>query len=343
MTMRPRTTRQTTLRIGVLGFDGVNALDLTGPLEAFANATQLAAAAGAQTASYELIVIGIGKAAFAAESGILFRPHCSLREAPELDTLIVPGGQGLRDAATNAKVAAWIAAHVGRFRRIASVCTGIYGLAPTGVLDGRNVATHWRWAAEVARRFPNLKVDGNALFIKDGRYYTSGGITAGIDLALALIEEDLGPQAALAVARELVVYLKRPGGQEQYSEPLRFQVRSTDGFADLIAWIEAHLDRDLSVDALAARACLSARHFSRRFAMTFGCTPAEHVGNVRMSEARRRLMHSAGTIDRIAASLGFSSADPFRRAFERRFGLPPSSYRQRFAVGTRDISFQTRE
>lgn len=341
--MRTRMSRKTAARIGVLGFDGVNALDLTGPLEAFANANALVSENGKVAEPYELVVIGLTTAAFAAESGVLLRPHCSLRDAPELDTVIVPGGRGLRVPATNAKVARWLAAREGHFRRVASVCTGIYGLAPTGALDGRTVTTHWRWAGEVAQRFPKLKVDGNALFVKDGCYYTSGGITAGIDLALALIEEDLGAQVALAVARELVVYLKRPGGQEQYSEPLRFQTRSADRFADLVAWIDGHLDRDLSVDALAARACLGTRQFTRRFVEAFACTPAVHVENVRMGEARRRLMRRSGSIEEMAASLGFASADAFRRAFERRFGLPPSEYRQRFGAHAASVIHPSKE
>jgi transcriptional regulator GlxA family with amidase domain len=186
----------------------------------------------------------------------------------------------------------------------------------------------------VAKQFPRLTVDATALFIKDGRYYTSGGVTAGIDLALALVEEDLGPRVALGVARELVVYLKRPGGQEQYSEPLRFQVQSADRFSDLIAWICAHLERDLSVTVLADRARLSPRHFSRRFSEAFGCTPAQFVDSVRLSAARERLTAPGRTVDRVAASVGFASADVFRRRFRRRFGVAPSNYRERFLTAT---------
>jgi transcriptional regulator GlxA family with amidase domain len=330
--MRAKTTRTAT--IGMLGFDEANALDVTGPLEAFSNANDLAREAGAPAAPYEIVLIGARRAPFRTESGLLIRPHATFRDAPPLDTLIVPGGRGLREPTTNAKVSAWVARNAGRIRRVATVCTGVYGVAPTGLLDGRNVATHWRHADAVAARFPALRVDGNALFIKDGRFYTSGGVTAGIDLALALIEEDHGPQLALAVARELVVYLKRSGGQEQYSEPLKFQMRSADRFADLVAWIDAHPERDLSVETLAARACLSTRQFRRRFAESFGCAPAAYVEDVRMAEARRRLALRAGTVETIATSVGFASADAFRRAFERRFGVPPREYRARFALRT---------
>ncbi|MEP7042402.1 MAG: helix-turn-helix domain-containing protein [Dokdonella sp.] len=335
------------IRVGVLGFDGINGLDLIGPLEAFAHAAYLDAADAAGQ-SYEVSVIGMTRKSFTSESGMRFVPHYSLTNAPELDTLVIPGGAGLRDAATTRKVAAWVAARAPRLRRIASVCTGIYGFAPTGLLDGRRVATHWRFADAVAQRFPQLHVDGAAIFIKDGPYYTSGGVTAGIDLALALIEEDLGPGAALAVARELLVYVKRPGGQEQYSEPLRFQARAADRYADLVAWIGAHLDRDLSVSTLAARAHLSPRQFARRFAAALGCTPADYVEGVRLGEARNRLADADSAIEQIARSVGFNSADAFRRAFERRFGIGPSVYRERFGLAapranSRSSSLETPE
>ncbi len=196
-------------RIGFLLFDGITALDVIGPMEAFA----CACAASGQP-GYDLVTLGSSAREVVAESGITLRPHHALARCPPLDSLIVPGGRGLREPETNSTICAWIKSRAGAVRRIASVCTGIYGLAPTGLLDGRKVTTHWRFAPDVARRYPALQVDANALFLKDGPFYTSAGITAGIDLSLALIEEDLGHQAALRVARELVVSMKRPGGQE---------------------------------------------------------------------------------------------------------------------------------
>jgi transcriptional regulator GlxA family with amidase domain len=321
--------------IGVLGFDGVNALDLTGPLEAFANANELEGGDDPRRWPYRLLVIGLRRGGFVAESGVRFQAHCEVRGAPALDTLIVPGGRGLRGKAVNEAAARWIAQRAPRTRRVVSVCTGIFGVAPTGLLDGRRVTTHWRKAPLLAQQYPALRVDGNALFLRDGKFYSGGGITAGIDLALALIEEDRGARAALAVAREMVVYLKRPGGQEQYSEPLRAQTRGSDRFADLVAWIEGHLDADLSVEALAQRACLSPRHFSRRFGATFGRSPADYVEDRRMGEARQRLTARGQTIEGIATALGFSGGDVFRRAFERRFGISPGQYRERFAASAR--------
>ena len=321
--MRPR-------RIGFLGFDGITALDLVGPMEAFAAAVVDNDQRGP---CYEVVTIGARGDRFSAESGLAFRASHTLRTAPTLDTLIIPGGSGLRRSETNAVVAEWIIRHAPRIRRIASVCTGIYGLAPTGLLDGRRVATHWRFVRDVSQRFPKLIVDPKALFLKDGPFYTSAGITAGIDLSLALIEEDNGPSVALSVARELVVYFKRPGGQEQYSEPLQFQVESTDRFADLVAWASRHLQHDLSVTVLADRAGLCPRHFSRRFKSSFGTTPAAFVESLRLDEARHRLSTGDRAIEAVARSVGFSSADAFRRAFERRFEVTPGSYRTRFHIG----------
>src|SRR6185503_14488751 len=200
----------------------------------------------------------------------------------------------------------------------------------TGLLDGRRVTTHWRFAADVASRFPKVRVEPAALFIKDGRFYTSAGVTAGIDLALALIEEDYGPRAALAVARELVVYMKRPGGQEQYSEPLQFQTRAGDRLADLVAWVTGHLGQKLSMDALAKRACLGTRQFTRRFKTTFGQTPAAFVRAARLDEARARLTAANNSVETIARSVGFDDPDSFTRAFIKRFRVTPSAYRTRF-------------
>jgi transcriptional regulator GlxA family with amidase domain len=322
---------KTVRRIGVLGFEGANAIDLVGPLEAFASAGRADYTSRNSRGAYESCVIGISEKPFTAESGVRFQPHCRLENAPPIDTLIVPGGWGLREASTNATISAWLTRNAPRARRVASVCTGIYGLAPTGLVDGRCVTTHWRFCEDLAKRYPRLRVQADAIFLKDGRYYTSGGVTAGIDLALALIEEDWGPRAALSVAREMVMYLKRPGGQEQYSEPLRFQSRSTGGFTDLIAWICAHLSQDLSVEALATQARLSPRHFSRRFAAAVGCTPAEFVTMARLREARTRLTETTRSIESVATSVGFRSADVFRRQFTHRFGIAPGSYRERFA------------
>lgn len=327
--MPPRARRRKTLSIGVPIFEGVNGLDLMGPIEAFSTA-RLPGRPGAEGSPYSITLVGVNAKAVAAESGALLLPNCRIEEAPPFDTIIVPGGPGLRERSTNARWANWLRERAPRTRRIASVCTGLYGLAASGLVDGLSVTTHWRWADAVAEHFPALKVDPTALFIRQGKFYTGGGITAGIDLALAMIEEDFGPAVALAIAREMNVYLKRSGGQSQYSEPLKFQTRGADRFADLVAWITANLHQDLSIETLAARACLSPRQFSRRFTGTYGCTPADFVERLRLDEARERLINTADTIDRVADSLGFGSSDVFRRRFATRFGVPPREYREHF-------------
>jgi transcriptional regulator GlxA family with amidase domain len=325
------------LRVGLIGYDGVQALDIVGPSDAFTIA-ELESENGKRRPCYEVTIIGITNKPFCAESGVAFEPHTTLTHAPTLDTLIIPGGRGARIGTSGNLIAKWVSSRAKRIRRIASVCTGVYALAPTGLLDGRRVTTHWRFADDVARRFPKLHVDHDALFLKDGPFYTAGGITASVDLALALIEEDYGPRVALSVARELVVFLKRSGGQKQYSEPLEFQINSTDRFADLASWMVEHMRGDLSLAALAKRVFLSPRHFVRRFKQTFGGTPAAFVENLRLDEARRRLSERTQTIENVASSVGFQSDDVFRRAFQRRFGVKPSSYRNRFDARTKSRS-----
>ncbi len=320
-------------RTGLIGFDGLTGLDLTGPMEAFA-AASVETREGTKKA-YEVVILGLTKRPFVTEAGLRMLPHTTLEDAGHLDTLVIPGGRGLRVPRISEVLTHWLLRKASHIRRLATVCTGIYGLAPTGLLDGRRVTTHWRFAADVSRRFPRLRVDGDAIYLKDGSFYTSAGITAGIDLSLALIEEDYGPSTALAVARELVVYLRRSGGQAQYSEPLRFESRAKDQLADIAAWVATHLDHDLSVEALAKRACFSDRHFRRLFKTAFGAAPAQVIERLRLDEARRRLEGSRVPIDAVAASVGFASADVFRRAFQRRFDIQPHTYRQRFTAGAR--------
>jgi len=316
-------------RIGILGYDGLQALDLVGPAEAFA-----AVRVDGEPA-YDIAIIGLTGKRFVSETGLTLTAGTTIDKHVRLDTLIIPGGRAMRDDATNRKTAAWIADRAPHIRRVCSVCTGVYGLAATGLLDGRRVTTHWRFANDLAARFPKLRVESDALYIKDGPFYTSAGISAGIDLTLALIEEDHGPTQALSVARELVMFLKRPGGQDQFSEPLEFQSRNVDRFADLTAWITGHLNADLSVEAMAARTFLSPRQFTRVFKESYGVSPAAFVEEQRLSEASRRLAERRVTIDAVAHSLGYRSVDVFRRAFERRFGVAPGSYRSRFQAQKR--------
>jgi transcriptional regulator GlxA family with amidase domain len=327
-----------TRRIGILGFDGIQALDAFGPADAFSSDVFLSRQLNGETQEhwppYEVVIVGLDGRRFRTSGGIVVNAHRTIDDRVRLDTLLVPGGVGLRRPEVAEKAGAWIAREAARIGRIASVCTGIYALAPTGLLDGRRVTTHWTAVRDIERRYPKLVMDADALFIRDGKFYTSAGITAGIDLTLSLIEEDEGPSAALAVARELVVYLKRPGGQSQFSEPLEFQIASTDRFKDLAAWIHTHLRSDLSVEALAARVFLSPRQFARAFKREFGATPAAFVEAARLSSAGRRLAQAGVrvSVDAIGRSVGYASEDVFRRAFDRVFAVTPGAYRDRFAT-----------
>ncbi len=316
-------------RIGLLAYDDVAALDLSVVLEAFTIAD--GGARGQARTRYDPVVIGLTPGPVTAESGLRLLPDVALDEAPDLDTLIVPGGCGLRRPEIAAPVAAWLKSRAGGTRRMVTVCTGLYGLAASGLLDGRRATTHWQFTADVAARFPKVRLEPDAIFVKDGPFYSSAGMTAGIDLALALIEEDHGPALALSVARYMVVYMKRSGGQLQYSEPLRFQTRAGDPFADLAALMVGDLAADWSVEAMAQRARLSTRQFTRRFKAAFDVTPAVYLETLRLDEARLRLASGRDGLARIAHAVGFQSDDVFRRAFERRFGVTPSAYRGRFA------------
>jgi transcriptional regulator GlxA family with amidase domain len=328
-----RTSKMIPKRIGLIGFDGAGTIDMAGAAAAFTCA-QIQEGDRGPRRCYEVIIVGLSNEPFTVMSGLIFQPHKTFKNAPPLDTLIIPGGLALIKPQIGRPVAAFVKARAGCTRRIVSFCSGIYGLAMTGLLAGRRVATHWRYAQDVARRFPELQVDDNAIFLKDGPFYTSAGATAGIDLVLSLIEEDFGAQVALAVARELVVYLKRPGGQEQYSEPLQFQTQSISRLSELATWMLSHMHEDLSVETLAAKACLCPRHFTRRFKIEFGTTPADFVERLRLDEARRRLSNGDNRVESVGISVGFRSAGAFRRAFERRLGVNPSDYRRRFATSS---------
>jgi transcriptional regulator GlxA family with amidase domain len=314
-------------RVGLLGFDGVAALDLTGPLEAISKA-QHALGQGAESACYKSIIIGLTGKTFVSESGLLFKADETAENAGPLDTIIVPGGKGLRDVETGRRAGAWLASRADAVRRIASVSTGIYALAQSGLVDGRLATTHWRFFRDVAQRFPKLRLSNSAAFLKQDKFYTSGGGTAGIEMTLALIEEDYGGQVALAVARELVMRLRPPGDGGRDFEPTHYQYDPTERVADLPAWIAAHLHETLTVEFLAARACLCPRHFGRVFKQLFHCTPADFVEELRLTEARRRLLGLRGSVESIAESVGFKSSDAFRRAFERRIGVTPSAFRR---------------
>jgi transcriptional regulator GlxA family with amidase domain len=312
-------------RIGFLGFEGVAASDLTRAADVFA-AAALDGGYGNRISCYQLCTIGFTSECFRTESGIALRPDSTFETVSELDTIIVPSGNGLRRSVVSGRIADWILARVNQTRRVAATGAGIYGVAPTGLLDGREVTTHYRYASDVARCFPSLRVDPGRHLVKDGAFYTSSGTHAAVNLALALIEQDYGRHVALAAAQEFVMPSANGNGQHELPSPLVFDSQPADRFAELIPWIMRNLHEDLSVNALARRACMSPSHFTRAFKSVFGSTPTGFVENLRLNEAQRRLSVPKRTLDTIAASVGFSDRDEFRRAFKRRFGARPRSY-----------------
>ncbi|MGI9088619.1 MAG: GlxA family transcriptional regulator [Chthoniobacterales bacterium] len=306
--------------VGFVGFDGVVLLDLTGPLDTFVSARNN----GART--YQPLIIGVSGRSFITSSGVTMEAQLSLKDEIDLDTLIIPGGTFRHNSAAGELIAQWLVRQHVRVRRIASVSTGIYPLAQSGLLDGRCVTTHWRYAHDVANTFRNLKVDECGSFIKDDRFYTCGGGTAGIEMSLTLIQEDHGPKTALDLARELVVNLRPSGKGERYVDPALDQPGAEERLAELPAWIASRLRTRLSLKILAERACLCPRHFSRVFKRTFQSTPADLVEHLRMTEAGRRLAAQPLSIGSVAESVGYKSALAFRRAFRRRFGTTPRGF-----------------
>jgi transcriptional regulator GlxA family with amidase domain len=248
-----------------------------------------------------------------------------------LDTLIVAGGPGVEAAAADPVLVDWVRQRARQARRVASVCTGAFLLAASGVLDGRRAATHWSCCTELARRFPAVRVEPDPIFVRDGPVWTSAGVTAGIDLALALVEQDLGRTVALAVARYLVVFLKRPGGQAQFSAALSLQA-AEDKFGALHDWINRHLAEDISLPVLADRAGMSERSFSRHYAVATGLTPSRAVERLRVEAARRLLSETTQPVKRISQRCGFGSEETMRRSFLRLLAVTPQEYRARFSA-----------
>jgi transcriptional regulator GlxA family with amidase domain len=317
--------------VGLVVLEHVAAVDVTGPAEAFAQTKirigNQSTGSGSFRRCYRVFILSVGEGRCVTECGIEIKPHSNLEEAPPLDTLFVCGCSQTHDSRRSKKLAKWLKQRSPLTRRVVGIGAGVHELAAAGLLDGRQVAVHWRLASDFALRFGNVRVNPNALFIKDGPFYSCAGGASAIDLSLSLIEEDFGRRIALNLARELVLHVKRSGDQEQCSEPLQFQLQSCDRFAEISTWILCNLNQDLSVETLAQKACMSSRNFSRLFKAAFGKAPGEFVAGMRIAEARRRLEVPRNSIESVANSVGFRSADAFSRAFEREVGCRPSTYR----------------
>ncbi|MGW4383156.1 GlxA family transcriptional regulator [Kitasatospora sp. NPDC004531] len=297
-------------------FDRVQSLDVTGPLEVLS------------LAGYRTRTASLGGVAVRTGSGLGLLPDEDLAEAGAPHTLLVPGGPGSLTAGP--ELIARIGELAAGAERVASVCTGAFLLAGAGLLNGRRATTHWKYCAALAERFPQVTVDPDPIHVRDGRVLTSAGVTAGIDLALALVEEDHGRELALGIARHLVMFLRRPGGQAQFSTQLSAQLAVRRPLRELQRWITENPDADLSVEALARRASLSPRQFARVFAAETGTTPGRYVDGVRLEMARRRLEDSDEGIEQIARHSGYRNPEAMRRAFARTLSVSPLDYRRRF-------------
>ena len=354
-----------TRRITMVVYPGIQSLDLTGPYEVFATANRFVTdpppSAGLLAPTrhgrkpvvpYDLEVVARAtdrKAMVRSASGLWIGVDRELPETPSpgrratrpsvaliaadrhIDTLVVVGGEGTQRAAVDPSLVAWIAAVAPTTRRVASVCSGAFILAAAGVFDGRRATTHWSECHTLESIFPQVVVEHDPIFVKDGNVYTSAGITAGMDLALALVEEDLGRDLALAVSRWLVMFVQRSGGQSQFSSQLAAQLAERRPLRELQGWIADNPSDDLSVHALARRVAMSPRNFARVFRDEIGTTPAQYVEEVRVEVARRLLETTDDAVDQVARDVGFGTVETMQRAFRRRVNVSPSDYRRHFA------------
>jgi transcriptional regulator GlxA family with amidase domain len=318
--------------VAIVGYDDIQSLDAVGPLEVFARTTRWIDQHHVRTRGplYDVELVGVRRGPLRASSGLELVARAALSELRRpIDTLLVAGGRGSEAATRNPELIRELKRLRKRARRFGSVCTGTFVLGAAGLIEGCRVTTHWAYIDELARRFRGVEVTPDAIYVKDGSLYTSAGVTAGIDLALGMVEEDHGREVALAVARELVVFARRPGGQTQFSVQLAAEADEPK-LRVLQRWMTEHPEADLSIEACAKRCAMSVRNFARRFAKDVGTTPASWVESMRLERARELLERTDLGVDTVAAKCGFGSQETMRRAFARRLHVSPSAYRERF-------------
>ncbi|MBB6117921.1 transcriptional regulator GlxA family with amidase domain [Rahnella inusitata] len=309
-------------------FPNVNIQDFCGPLQVFNTANEIKRMKGEQV-PYQLKVVSVEPGLVQTTSGLPIMAEPLPDHELATDTIVVAGGWGVHTIAISEKLSVWLKNHDEQSRRIASICSGAFLLAELGLLDGRRAVTHWRLCNDLAKQYPNIIVENNPIYVKDAHIYTSAGVTAGIDLALGLISDDLGHKLALEVARDMVVFIKRPGGQAQFSSFLTYQHKSKL-FSDLHAWMMDNLNADLSVNSLAEFSCMSERSFVRHYKKETGTTPSKAVGIMRLEVARNLLIETELPLKSIAERCGFGSETTLRRCFVKYFGNPPTEYRNYF-------------
>jgi transcriptional regulator GlxA family with amidase domain len=318
-------------QVVMLGFPGAQILDITGPLEVFARTARwLRDHRELKQNAYEIELVAPIAGWVETSGGLGLQATRRYADVRRADTLLVAGGIGVDALLQDHKLLRWLRHQAGKVERLGSVCTGALLLAAAGLLDGKTVATHWAYCDRLAQIAKGARVERDAIYVQSGKLFTSAGVTAGMDMALAMVEADWGKATALAVAQELVMYLKRPGGQSQFSRYLTAQ-RRDDQFGNLELWILDHLDADLSVDNLARRVDMSTRHFARLFAQRMGTTPATYIRRLRVEHARSRIESGARRAKQVARECGFADEQCLRRAFREVLGVTLAEYRARFA------------
>jgi len=320
-----------TRRISILTFPRVHLMNLASPLDVFARASQALTRGGKRKSpAYEIELLTMDDLPLTTASGLCLvggRPWTQALEP--IDTLLLVAGTSGVDSPIAPELLAWLRSSANSVRRVGSVCSGAFALAAAGILDGRRATTHWKLADKLAQRYPQVSVDADKIFIQDGNVWTSAGVSTGADLALAMVEEDHGHALALEIARHMVLFLRRPGGQSQFSSQLAAQAADLQPIRELIAWISEHLDANLSVPMLAKRAGMSARNFSRVFSQQVGTTPARFVARLRLQAAKARLEATSDNVETIASRAGFGDEETLRRQLRLEVGATPRLYRAR--------------
>jgi transcriptional regulator GlxA family with amidase domain len=319
-----------TRRVVLLAYDDMNLLDLCGPLQALATASKRHTGSGPPL--YDTVVASAGGGLITTSAGLpVMTVAISALEGVAIDTLIAPGGCKGQEFYAPPALVSWIVQQAPKVRRLCSVCTGAFLLAAAGQLEGKRAATHWEWVDRLQQKHPGIDIDADKIFIKDGSVWTSAGVSAGIDLTLALIEEDYGHHVAIETARQLVMFIKRTGGQSQFSVPLAAQAHEGGRFDDLHAWVAAHLHENLTVERLAEQAGMAPRTFARSYASQLGRTPGKMVEAMRLEAACRALEKTALPLKTVAANMGYVEEQNLRRVFQRQLGVSPGQYRSRFS------------
>ncbi|MFZ5833919.1 MAG: GlxA family transcriptional regulator [Pseudomonadota bacterium] len=330
--MKNPAARHATRSVVMLGFPAAQVLDIAGPMEIFKGANDVLARHDASALpGYRLTLATTDGGLFATTSGIRLAADCDLAALTgPIDTLLISGGNGTAEAMRDGALIDFIRRESQNARRVASVCSGAFLLAMAGLLDGRRAACHWNSCDQLAKYFPRVMVDRDALYVRDGKFYSSAGVTAGMDLSLALVAEDCGRKVALEVAKDKVLFMIRSGGQSQFSAHLTGGNVECDRMRDTITWALNNLHLNLTVEVLARHAAMSPRNFARAFAVETGWTPANFIACARIDAARRKLEESRLNIDVVADDCGFGNSERMRRAFHRHIGIPPNIYRERF-------------